>query len=321
MEHLTPDYLDDTLTTNFTNYRIDKGGQRHYVRIYDDDLTILAPAFHTVTNKVMPKDPGLMKWFKETPIEMIQFIQENSANYGTFFHVCCGEIVVREQPFLFNPDKLDEKMDKFFEVQGWDVKECRKWMKYKKRDLRKDLLGFAIFCKEHEVKPLAIEYVAFDRFGLVATTIDLVCKMKYKKKIITAIIDLKSTDNLDSLEYPLQLLVGENLWEQEFPGIKIDRAFNYGCNVGYRMSTLHKYLNGGASGNFKPYKLKDQTKAKDPTTWSKYLYLYHSDPNNLKNVGVSLEINDDFEIDLDGDFKDALILVNEIEDLNNKELF
>jgi hypothetical protein len=335
METLNPDFLTNALSFKHTTYRIDKHGQRHYLRVYDDGLTILAPSFHTVLNKVAPKSPYLIKWYKENTLEEINFVMENSRNYGTFFHVSCAEILQKEIKFSFNPDWIEAKMEKFFRMNSLDIDSCRKWMKREKRDIRLDLLCFALFCKEHEVEPISIEYPVMDQFGLVATVIDIVCKMKYKAKKckrcikckekyckerqITALIDLKSGESVRD-DYDLQLYVGERLWLQDYPEIKIDKLFNYNTNS-FLMKTLVKYINGGKSGNFKPYTLTDQTKSQNFSKWKKYMHLYHTNSDNLKNIGVSLDINERFELDLDADFKDSIVVTDEIVELSEKDLF
>lgn len=321
IEKLSPDFAKEQfLMDKYTNYRIDKGGRRHYVRVYDDGFTILAPAFHTITDTVAPIDYGLLSWFKDMTKEDIQFYSESSANYGTFFHVCCGKIL-QDENFSFNLESIDQKMEKFFEIEGYDFESCKKWMKIKKRDLRKDLLGFSIFCKEYEVEPIVIEYVAMDANGLVATTLDLICKMKFEGEKVNASIDLKSSEYLTSPIYPLQLYVGKKLWEQEFPNFKIDKVFNYGVNNKFRMSTLFKFINGGKSGKFRPYVLKDQTDSWETIKWKKYMSLYYREPNNLKNVGVSMEFNEDFNLSRDVEFNNSIVVVNEIKKLSEKDLF
>jgi hypothetical protein len=143
--------------------------------------------------------------------------------------------------------------------------------------------------------------------------------MEYKEKKITAIIDLKSSGNFYP-NYELQVYVARKLWQQEFPTVKIDKVFNYGVNT-FEMKTLYKYIRGGKTGRFKPYKLKDQTDSFEVRRWKKYLSLYHEDPKNLKNVGISLEVNEDFELSLEADIKDSIVVSNDIEDLSNEELF
>jgi hypothetical protein len=249
MENLKPEFIiEGIIEPDYYNYRIDKGGKRHYVRVYEDGLTIVAPGFHTVLEEA-PKAWGLQEWYKRMTPEQIRFYTVNSANYGTYFHVMCARLLKGERVPI-NKDFLKADMERFFEENEFDFYECMQWVREKKRDIRKDLIGFTHFCQQRNVKPIAIEYPVMERHGLVATTLDLVCELDWIKKRRTALIDLKS-GALDKDEKKqssagrqnndIQLYVGKALWEQEFPNIKIEMLFNY-APENFRMSTMFKYI-------------------------------------------------------------------------------
>jgi hypothetical protein len=316
MEILKPDYVKDgIIEPDYYNYRIDNKGRRHYVRIYKDGMTIIAPGFHTVL-KEAPNDFGLDMWFKKMSPDQIQFYSENSANYGTYFHYCCGRLLKKEKIFL-NKEWLIQDMENFFNEKEFDFPECLKWIKEKKRDIRKDLIGFIIFCQQRELVPVAIEYPVMEGHGLVATTIDIVCEITFNRKRVNAIIDLKS-GVADRTYNDLQLYVCKVLWEQEID-FKIDMLFNYAPS-GFRMKSLFDYTKGN-NDKFKPYELINQTNSANIWKWRKYLSLYHGDPDNLKNVGINFDFNNDFELSLDSKFDNVVVFENLLENLNDKELF
>lgn len=112
----------------------------------------------------------------------------HAADYGTFLHISCAE-------FLTN-GKLDLEplKDEFFEYCKSTGMPLVRWKNYSYR-LVNDLKSFAQFCHDKEVEPLACEYPVYDRLHAVATPIDLVCKMKFNKKIIVATINYKFREN------------------------------------------------------------------------------------------------------------------------------
>jgi len=163
-----------------------------------------------------------------------------------------------------------------------------------------------------------------EKHGLVATTIDIVCTLKFGKKTVTAIIDLKS-GAVDREDYQMQLYVSKALWEQEFPNIKIDMLFNYAPND-YRIGSLFSYIHATKKGEksyFKPYDFKNQTDVKEITKWQwkKYLSLFHGNPSNMAGIGMSVDFSDTYELSLSSDILESIVFENELEDLTAQELF
>ena len=104
-------------------------------------------------------------------------------------------------------------------------------------DLKQDLVGFAGFCREYNVRPVGIEVpFASDDLGY-AGTLDLVCLLdlpdspkgkKLGRKDVLAYVDWKS--NRDSFydEQEIQVNAYRALWNDHFPTAPVTDVFLYG---------------------------------------------------------------------------------------------
>ena len=295
MEYVKPTFLDERLVPAHNNHRVDIHGERWYVRVYEDGSTSkMAPSWTTVKNKCAATDPGLLMWKTANSKEYTDFVSINSAHYGTFFHVMCGRYLSGET-LMLNEGWLSEEMAIFSIAEDYSYEDCRQWMRNEKRDLRKDLYGFSVFCKTWQVKPLAIEYPVMNVDGLYAATIDIVAEITDPKTEVTciAIIDIKSTlKGVDRPDNELQLFAQWIEWNSEwleFPAMKI---FNYGCH-NYRLPLSSKVI---------PYKLKDHSTVPNAFKWPLWLELFHSDQKNKpskkktdfkENVGICIAADND----------------------------
>lgn len=121
-------------------------------------------------------------------------------------------------------------------------------------ELMEDIVSFAIFVHERNVKPLAIEKVLRSKEYMVASPIDLLCEMddtvegyfgetyktdgktakkgdpKLSKRMerVVAIVDFKSNRTSGFwAENALQLGLYRKLVEENYPEVKIDRLYNF----------------------------------------------------------------------------------------------
>lgn len=146
-------------------------------------------------------------------------------------------------------------------------------------ELIEDLISFAIFVKERQVVPLAIEKMLRSKEHVVASPIDLLCTMDeevegyygevYKTKCkdgekgdpklskqvvrVSALIDYKS--NRTSSFWPdnvLQLGLYKILVEENYPNIKVDKLYNFSPKDPRKWSPSSP-----------SYYLKDQTESKE----------------------------------------------------------
>jgi hypothetical protein len=299
-EFFGSDYI---IESDYVNYRIDKGGQRFYVRYLEEDKYLIAPSFSEVIRTVNGVPRELAEWFKGLTQEQIKFESVNSANYGTFLHIhfaniLRGETVMLNEPFLLN------KIENFCIENNHNYDDLYKWYKQKRRKIHDDTIGFICWIKDCNVRPIAMEYPLMHPDGLYAGTLDLICKLTFKKEDHISIIDFKSTQKNFYEENEIQLHAYRNLWIMENPDIFPTKLFNLGCNS-FRRKTLHKYLSGEKTANFKPYSFKDQTESKNLYKWQLYLDLYHGDPENMKFDKIH-EYDEIFPVNKDSDLSDIM---------------
>ena len=95
--------------------------------------------------------------------------------------------------------------------------------------IRKDVLAFAQFVRDYNVKPLAIEIGLVSPVYHFAGCVDMPCVMTDPKtgKAFTAIVDFKSGRKGFYEEHELQLHLYRMMWEDNFPEVKIDRLYNF----------------------------------------------------------------------------------------------
>ena len=95
--------------------------------------------------------------------------------------------------------------------------------------IRKDVLAFAQFVKDWNVKPLAVEIGLVHPDYHFAGCIDLPCVMTDPKtgKVFTAIVDFKSGRKGFYEEHELQLHLYRSMWNVNYPGMPVSRVFNF----------------------------------------------------------------------------------------------
>jgi hypothetical protein len=281
IEHVRPDYInkDFLIEASHNNYRVDLGGERYYVRVLEDG-TVLGPrpSFTTVKNKCSPTPYPLLAWYVDHGFEWTSNYLEHSANYGTYFHVLCGKYLRGDTVSMDNLWFLAD-ITGFFAKQSLDIEGCLKWVQQEKRSLQKDFYGFARFCEDYKIVPIAIEYPLFGE--RIACTLDIVCKMEIKGAELTALIDIKSGLKSFYMDHEVQLHTQKKLWEAEHPDISIDKVYNYGCHD-YRLPLKPTVT---------PYKLKDQTKSEHIYLMEHWLNIFEGMPKSeTKKIDFGLDI-------------------------------
>lgn len=307
-EFFDKDYI---IESDYINYRIDKGGQRFYVRCFEDKH-LIAPSFSEVVRTVTGIPDGLARWFQDLDKEQSLFEGINSANYGKFLHIYFAKILRGEnttpsESFLLNEVKI------FCEENNYSYNEFHKWYKYKKRKIADDIIGFICWIRDYNVKPIAMEYPLMHPDGLYAGTCDLICKLTIEGQEYIALIDFKSTQKAFHEDNEIQLHAYRRLWNLEHPEYLVEKIFNLGCNS-FRKKTLYNYLSGEKTGNFKPYSFKDQTESTNLFKWDLYLELYHKDPGNMV-FGNTYEYDEITTINKDSDLSEIMYEYNIVEDI------
>lgn len=219
---------------------------RSYVKILEDGSIEqpfrLYTSLTTAINQCSPMEKPLLEWYAKNGMTEANRLLKNSQHYGTLMHQLIGKwLIANNIDFGTFQDEVDEycAMHSYYstEVSGWAKK------------LKSDLAAFCQFTIERNIKPLGVEYVLLSEKGF-GTLIDLVCNMDisetgffgetYKsgdqkgqpketkrRKRITAIINFKSGRHDFYRTNGIQVECERQLWEENFPDIPLDAAFNW----------------------------------------------------------------------------------------------
>ena len=229
-----------------TLYRADTGSDRFYYTVDEKGEPFFYPSVTTMVGAYLPTSPHLMKWMREKGAEA-EVIKHERAAYGTLMHIMIKDFL------LFDEINMDANIADLYA----DFFEDGKYIKYRTQcrdewnhQLKKDLLSFATFAKEYHVKPLAIEIPLSNKSVCAAGTLDLPCIMKVpvsgaygaklksgpnkgKRKVIKTkrsmrcLVDFKSGRSGFYESHEVQLLLYRELWNKQFPDLKIKRIFNW----------------------------------------------------------------------------------------------
>lgn len=217
-------------------------GDRYYYTFEPDGEVIFYTSVTTLIKQTMPTPYSLIKWIAEKGLEEAEAFKEERADYGTFMHIEISNLLIARKLDL---DSMKERLRDYIEANDLPVDFI-----YHLDEIKKDLLAFAQFVIDHNVRPLAIEIVLADRENGFAGALDLVCKMEIEEKgfwgevyasgpqkgrpketkqfvEITAIIDFKSGRKGFFESHEIQLEAYKTMWNKQFPGVPVTRIFNW----------------------------------------------------------------------------------------------
>lgn len=198
-------------------YRLDEQGYRYYYRI-EGDRAVLYPSVTTLLRQTTPTSPFLIKWMVENGDAATEK-RDMAAAYGTFMHIQFERLIILR---TYDLDKAGAVLRDYMEQENIPDKYYFEWLPR----IRKDILAFAQFIKDYNVKPLAVEISLVSSLGY-AGCIDLPCEMTSKGETFRAIIDFKSGRNGFYEDYELQLGLYRDMWNENFPDTPIKRIFNF----------------------------------------------------------------------------------------------
>lgn len=225
--------------------RVNYGNGRSYIRIKDGQLEQpfrLYTSLTTAIGSCAPMEQPLLEWHCKHGYEESKRLSRVAADYGTLMHIEIGKYLADN---FYDFDAIKETIVTYCSENNIQHRECREW-KYK---LPYDMAAFIAFSQEYNIKPLGIEYVLLSDRGF-GTLIDLVCKMDVEEKgffgevyksgerkgepketkrmkEITAIINFKSGRHGFYRSNGIQAICEQQLFEENFPDIKIDCAYNW----------------------------------------------------------------------------------------------
>jgi len=227
---------------NYRLYQLNTRGVRYYYTLNDHGEPTFYPSVTTILQEVMPRNVFLEKWKAEMGWEKANAYTQERANYGTFMHGQIEKLLVARS---YDLDNLKAELAKYIEREQLPTD----FINYAE-DLKKDILAFAMFVIEYDVKPLCIEEALFSSKGY-AGMIDLVANIrrypksdeakarekkgekwtekdeeKYSERLV-AMVDFKSGKNGFYESHVHQLYLYKDMWEENFPEIPIESVFNW----------------------------------------------------------------------------------------------
>ncbi len=237
-------------------YRLDLNNYRYYYR-FVNGVPVFYVSVTTMIKNTLPTPKALIKWIAEQD-DYEEELAETSV-YGTFLHQMCQTLLITGS---YDLDKMEVEFNKMCEREN--IKPKQEWIK----ELKKDILAFAQFVIDHNVKPVAIEMVLYHPDGY-AGALDIVCEMnieergyfgevyasgankgqpKETKQTITvnAIVDIKKGRKGFYESSEIQLAAYKEMWRVHFPDFEINRTYNFSPKAWIKNPS---------------YNLKDQTNA------------------------------------------------------------
>lgn len=203
-------------------FQLNSDGYRYYYRYNEFGEPEFYPSVTTLLKQVMPTPPALLDWIAANGKEGSTEKRDIAASYGTFMHAQFETLLInRRYDFDNVPSVLSEYMDRESVPESlfsqWIVK------------IRKDVLAFAQFVKDYNIKPLAVEIGLVHPHFHYAGCLDLPCVMTDPKtgKTFTAIVDFKSGRKGFYEEHELQLHLYREMWNVNFENVPIERVFNF----------------------------------------------------------------------------------------------
>ncbi len=248
-------------------YRLQIGGARLYYTFDKEGNPSFYVSVTTLIRDTLPTPFALIKWIASKGVDEAEEEKMERANYGTLMHICIQMLLIDRK---FDFDKLPDVVSDYAKKERISIDLALTWCD----SLMKDIMAFAQFMLEYNVRPIAIEIMLAHPTDGYAGALDLCCMIdvaqtgywgevykadgknakkgdpKESKKTFTfrAIIDFKSGKKGFFEAHEIQLKAYQNLWEAQYPDLKIDRLFNW-APQDWR-------------GKTPTFKLKDQTNAR-----------------------------------------------------------
>lgn len=203
-------------------YQLNSDGYRYYYRFGENGEPEFYPSVTTLLKQVMPTTPALLDWMVANGKESSTEKRDIAAAYGTFMHGQFETLIINRR---YDFDNVPAVLYAYMEKENIPESLFSQWVV----KIRKDVLAFAQFVKDYNVKPLAVEIGLVHPQFRYAGCLDLPCVMTDPKtaKTFTAIVDFKSGRKGFFEEHELQLHLYREMWNVNFENVKIERLFNF----------------------------------------------------------------------------------------------
>ena len=203
-------------------YQLNSDGYRYYYRFDANGEPEFYPSVTTLLKQVMPTPPALLDWMVANGKENSTEKRDIAAAYGTFMHGQFEQLIINRR---YDFDNVPAVLLDYMERENVPESLFNQWIVR----IRKDVLAFAQFVKDYNVKPLAVEIGLVHPEFHYAGCLDLPCVMTDPKtaKTFTAIVDFKSGRKGFLEEHELQLHLYREMWNHNYPNKPIERVFNF----------------------------------------------------------------------------------------------
>ena len=203
-------------------FQLNSDGHRYYYRFNDAGEPEFYPSVTTLLKQVMPTPPALLDWMIANGKDGSTEKRDLAAAYGTFMHGEFEKLIINRR---YDFDSVPASMLAYMERENLPEKVFDEWLP----KIRKDVLAFAQFIKDWNVKPLAVEIGLYHPQFHYAGCLDLPCVMTDPKtgKSFVAIVDFKSGRKGFYEEHELQLHLYKEMWNIHYPETPVTRVFNF----------------------------------------------------------------------------------------------
>lgn len=223
VEEMTAMFFDGALIEPpYKVWQLNSKGHRYYYKFDDNGTPEFYPSVTTILSQTLPKAPHLIQWIANKGIEEAERYKGERAAYGTFMHAAFEELLINR---AYDLDGLKGKLKEYIEVYRLPDDFI-----YYADDLKKDVLAFAQFVLDYDVRPLAVEIALVHPYYKYAGMIDCPCTMLAKiggDERINAIVDFKSGRKGFYEESEIQLGMYRDMWNVNFEQFPVTRIFNF----------------------------------------------------------------------------------------------
>ena len=202
-------------------FQLNSDGHRYYYR-FENGTPVFYPSVTTLLKQVMPTPPALLEWMMSNGKDGSVEKRDLAAAYGTFMHTQFETLLITRR---YDFDAAPAVLMAYMERENLSEKVYTEWLV----KIRKDILAFAQFVRDYNVKPLAVEIALVHPELHYAGCLDLPCVMTDPKtgNVFTAIVDFKSGRKGFYEEHELQLHLYRAMWNYNFPDNPMERLFNF----------------------------------------------------------------------------------------------
>lgn len=203
-------------------FQLNSDGYRYYYRFNTNGEPEFYPSVTTLLKLVMPTPPALLDWMIANGKDGATEKRDLAAAYGTFMHGQFETLIINRR---YDFDNVPVVLLDYMERENIPVTYLPQWA----IKIRKDVLAFAQFVRDYNVKPLAVEIGLVHPDFHYAGCVDLPCVMTDPKtgKKFTAIVDFKSGRKGFYEEHELQLHLYREMWNVNYPDKPVERVFNF----------------------------------------------------------------------------------------------